>query len=332
MIKKVFQINKDIIEKQSYFLFYGANEGFKNEKILELFLNVPKNNIYRYEEKQILNGGDFFFDQIFTKSLFEEKKIVIINRASDKFIKILEQIIQKDIGDLTLLIDSGPLEKKSKLRNFFEKNKNLICVPFYEDNSETLSKIAKDFFIKNNISISQSNINLIINKSNGDRGNLKNELNKIKLYSLNKNKIKTEELLKLTNLIENHSISELIDNCLAQNIDKTIKILNDNKFETSDCILITRTFLIKAKKILLLSNEFEKNKNIELTLSSARPPIFWKEKEITKKQIYKWSSKNLKSLIYRLNDIELLIKINITNSINLITDFLLKEASRNSNN
>ena len=332
MIKKVFQINKDIYKKENFFLFYGVNEGLKYEKISELLLNIDKSNIYKYEEKQILNDTNLFFDQILTKSLFEEKKIILVDRGTDKLLKIIEEIVEKGIKDISIIINSGSLEKKSKLRNFFEKQKKMVCVPFYEDNNETLSKLAKNFFIKNNISISQSNINLIIDKCNADRGNLNNELNKIKLYSLGKKQINTEKLLKLTNLIENHSISQLIDNCLAKNIKETIKILNDNKFETSDGIIITRTFLIKAKKILVLLNELEKSKNIELTLSTAKPPIFWKDKEVIKKQLLKWKPKNLRSLIYRLNEIEHLIKKNINNSINLLTNFILEEASENSNN
>ena len=91
--------------------------------------------------------------------------------------------------------------------------------------------------------------------------------------------------------------------------------------------MIARSFLIKAKKLLALSTTFEINKNIDLTISSAKPPIFWKEKEITKQQIYKWKSKNIKKLIYTLGETELQIKKNINNSINLITDFILNQSS-----
>jgi DNA polymerase-3 subunit delta len=96
--------------------------------------------------------------------------------------------------------------------------------------------------------------------------------------------------------------------------------------------MIARSFIIKAKKLLVLSTTFEINKNIDLTISSAKPPIFWKEKEITKQQIYKWKSKNIKQLIYSLSDIELKIKKNINNSINLITDFILSNSSTETNN
>jgi DNA polymerase-3 subunit delta len=128
-------------------------------------------------------------------------------------------------------------------------------------------------------------------------------------------------------LNENHSIAELIDNCLAKNKKKIISILNENNFNNEDCIMITRSFLIKAKKLLALSKTFENNKNIDLTISSAKPPIFWKEKDITKQQIYIWKSENIKKLIYSLSDIELQIKKNINNSINLITDFILLQSS-----
>ena len=90
--------------------------------------------------------------------------------------------------------------------------------------------------------------------------------------------------------------------------------------------------MIKAKKLLTLSKSFENNKNIDLTISSARPPIFWKDKEITKQQIYKWKPENIKNLIYSLNETELLIKKNINNSINLITDFILFQSSSETNN
>ena len=70
---------------------------------------------------------------------------------------------------------------------------------------------------------------------------------------------------------------------------------------------------------------------MDLTISSAHPPIFWKDKEITKQQIYKWSPKSIKKLIYKLADVELLIKKNMNNSINLITDFILEQSSETNN-
>jgi DNA polymerase-3 subunit delta len=138
--------------------------------------------------------------------------------------------------------------------------------------------------------------------------------------------------MKITNLIENHSVSELVDNCLAKNNKKIINILNENNFNNEDCILITRSLLNKSKRVLQLAKEFENNKNIELTISSAKPPIFWKDKEITKQQIKNWKPKSIKDLIYKLIDIELLIKKNLNNSLNLITDFILEQSSSGSNN
>ena len=324
MIIKSFEIRKINLDKNKIILFYGKNEGLKNESLNDLIKGKKK--ILNYEEKEILNNENNFLESILSKSLFDQEQIIIIKRASDKILQIIEILNSKDLDDINIIINTENLEKKSKLRSFFEKNKNLVCVPFYPDNDQTLSKLAYNFFREKKISISSSNINLIINKCSGDRETLKNELQKIELFSKNGKQINTDNISKLINLSENHSISELVDNCLAQNKRKIISILNENNFSNEDCIMIVRSFLIKAKKLLTLSKSFEANKNIDLTISSAKPPIFWKEKEITKQQIYKWKSKNIKKLIYTLGETELQIKRNINNSINLITDFILNQS------
>jgi len=328
MIKKNYEIG-NLKENYNYFLFYGKNEGLKNETIINL--NSKKKDILNYEEKEVLENQNFFVEKILSKSLFDEDKIIIIKRATDKIVKLIDELNIKNIEETIIIIIADNLDKKSKLRSLFEKEKNFICVAFYPDTNQTLSKITHNFLIKRKISISQVNINLIINKCNGDREALLNELNKIEHFCKSGKKITTENIEKLTNLSENYNISELIDNCLAKNKNKIINILNENNFYNEDCILITRSLLNKSKKILKLSNEFENNKNMDLTISSARPPIFWKDKEITKQQIYKWSPKNIKKLIYKLADVELLIKKNMSNSINLITDFILEQSSETNN-
>ncbi len=330
MIIKSFEIKKIDLNKNPFVLLYGKNEGLKNQIKYEL---LKKRTITsNYEEKEVIDNSNNFTESLYTKSLFEDEKLIIINRATDKIFKILSDIIDKRIENLIIIIDSDNLEKKSKLRSFFEKDKNCICIPFYPDTNQTLSKIASEYLKARNIPISPSDLNSIINKCNGDRKILLMELEKIKFYVKKGKKITKEKIAKLTNLIENHNISELVDNCLAKNKNKTINILVENNFSNEDCILITRIFLNKLKKILKLSAEYEKNKDLDLTISSAKPPIFWKEKEITKKQILNWNPENIKKLLYKINQIELLIKKNYDNSINLITDFILSQASIETNN
>ena len=330
MILKSYEINKINQNINHLILFYGKNEGLKKEALTILIQN--KNNISNYEEKEILDNENNFIETILSKSLFDPQKFIIIKRATDKILKIIEILHLKNLEDTTIILNSDNLEKKSKLRSFFEKDKTLVCVPFYPDNDQTLSKLAYNFLREKKISISSSNINLIVNKCSGDRGTLINELLKIELFSKNGKQINSDNISKLINLSENHNISELIDNCLAQNKRKIISILNENNFSNEDCIMIVRSFLIKSKKLLALSKAFETNKNMDLTISSAKPPIFWKEKEITKQQILKWSSKNIKQLIYSLSETELQIKKNINNSINLITDFTLFQSCSITNN
>ena len=330
MIIKYFETNKINVENTKKILLYGKNEGLKNE-VIENFLN-KRENVYYYEEKEILADKNNFLENMLSKSLFEKEKIIIIKRASEKIYNLINEINEKNIEGITIIINSENLDKKSKLRIFFEKSKKYVCVAFYPDNDQTLSKISYNFMRDKKISISPSDINIIVNKCNGDRENLMNELNKIYYFAKNGKKVTTEDILKLTNLVENHSISELIDNCLAKNKKKIVSILNENNFNNEDCVLITRTFLNKSKRILKLTQEYSTNKNIDIVISSAKPPIFWKDKEITKQQIYKWSPNDIKNLIFKLNELELQAKKNINNAVNLITDFILDQSSVKINN
>ena len=330
MIIKTFEINK-IQQDINFYLLYGKNEGLKSECINEI-IKSTNSKILNYDEKEIQDDKEIFYENILSGSLFENKKIIIINSATDKIYDTISELIEKNISDVKILLNSGILEKKSKLRSLFEKKKNLICIPTYPDNIEILTKLASNFFKIEKISISQLNINLIVNKCSGDRNNLKNELEKIKIYSEKKKNITTEEILKLVNLSENYGYSELIDNCLAKNKNKIVNILNENNFSNEDCIIILRTFLIKAKKILKLSIELEKNNDINKTITAAKPPIFWKDKELVKTQLLKWKPENIKKLIYLLNNIELKIKKNFNNSILIVTNFILEQVSSEVNN
>ena len=324
MILKNFEINNIDINKYNFILLHGENEGAKKETLLKIVSHNNKKT-HKYDEKEILENKDEFFNKILSKSLFDDQVIYIINRSTNKILNIIDEIINKNINEVFIIIDAHALDKKSKLRNLFEKGKNLVCIAFYPDTAETLASIASKYFKEKKITISQHCINLIVNKCNGDRYILKNEMLKIENYYLSKGKITDDIIFKLINLIENHDVSELVDNCLIKNKKKTINILNENNFANEDCILIVRTFLNKAKRILKLTTEFEKNNNINLTISSAKPPIFWKDKETIKLQIYQWNPKNIKNLIYKLSKIELIIKKNINNSVNIISDFILEQ-------
>ena len=325
MILKTYELTK-ITDQNNFYLIYGKNEGLKNEcisKILE-----PNNvKVFNYDEKQIKDEVEAFYENILSKSLFESDKTVIINRASDKIHEIIKDLINRNIVNVKIIINAGLLETKSKLRSLFEKDRNLICIPTYPDTNETLSKLSSVFFNKEKILISQQNINLIVEKCNGDRRNLYNELDKIKSYAVNKKKISSSEILKIINLSENYGLSELIDNCLAKNKNKIINILNENNYNADDCIIILRTFLSKAKRILKLAVQFEQNNDINKTINSAKPPIFWKDKEIVKIQLNKWKSNKIENLINNLNDLELKIKKNQNNSLLIITDFILEKST-----
>jgi len=331
MIIKTFELQKLKATKAKKFLFYGENEGYKDQIIKKWFEKNYPNQIYRYDEKEIIDKKNDFFYSILSKSFFDNKKLIIISRVTDKIRDIIEEIISTNITDVTIILSANILEKKSKLRSFFEKEKNTICIPFYSDTNETMSNLSLNFFKKKKISISQETINLIVERCRGNRENLYNELEKIENYSRNKKRVNYDEILKITNLAENYNVSELTDNCLAKNTKKTSHILNENNFSTDDCILIVRTLLIKAKRILKLQEEINNNSNIEQVVKNFRPPIFWKDKEIVKTQIKNWPLKKIQNVIIKINEVELLIKKNSSNSLNILSDFIIAQASKSNN-
>ena len=322
MIVKSYEIEKIKFNEKNFFLIYGSNQGYKDQVIKELIQRRFKGEILRFDENEILSGYEALVSNLMNKSLFEDDKLIIISRASDKILKFVVEIIERKIEKLTIIINSNNLEKKSKLRSLFEKEKELICIPFYDDNDKILSSITQNFLRQKKIKASQEIINLVVERSRGDRGNLINELNKIENLSITNKNIDIEDILKLTNLSENYTVFELAENYLAKNKKKVSKILNENNFANDDCILILRTILNRSKRLLKLKESQNQTGNIDLTISSFKPPIFWKEKDVVKKQIQSWSEDDVKKMIYKISDLEILVKKNSSNSLNFISDFV----------
>ena len=331
MILKSFELNKLNLNNHNFYLFYGDNEGFKDEVIKNLFGKNYLDKIHRYEEKEILDNTNNFFNTVLTKSFFDNEKLIIINRATDKIREVVEELIKKNPEDIKIILNSKNLEKKSTLRKIFEKEKSTICVPFYEDNNQTLNSIISLFFRDKKIPVSQQLVNVLIERSRGDRKNLNNELEKIRNYSLNKKNLQLEEIIKLTNLADNYSASELVDHSLAKNTRKTVTILNENNYSDEDNIIIIRTLLNKLKRLVKIYEIDEDKDNIEQAISAYKPPIFWKDKPLVIQQINLWNKYDLKNLIYKTNEIELLIKKNSTTAKNILSDFIIDNSKKTNN-
>ena len=331
MIVKSFELTKMKLDNYKFYLFYGDNEGLKEENIKNLFEKNYQNKIYRYEEKEILDDINIFFNSSLTKSFFDNKKLIIVNRATDKIKTTIEDLMGKNPDDIQIIINSKNLEKKSTLRKLFEKEKSIVCVPFYEDNNQTLNSIISLFFRNKKIPISQQLINILIERSRGDRKNLNNELDKMETYSLNKKNLNIEEIIKLTNLADNYSASELVDHSLAKNTRKTITILSENNYSDEDNIIIVRTLLAKLKRLVKIYELVDEKNNIEQAISACKPPIFWKDKPLVIQQIKSWKKDHLKNLIYKTSEIELLIKKNSVLAKNILADFIINNSKKTNN-
>ena len=323
MIIKHFQLEKTKLDDYNFFLLYGKNDGLQKEVIEKNFTKNFKGEINKYEENDILKSNDIIVEEILNESLFSSEKILIISRGTDKIVKLVEELLDKKINSIKIVIKSGVLEKRSKLRTLFEKNKYLVAIPFYEDEIRNLMPILSHFLNENDIKLSRESVNLVLDRASGNRENLNNELKKIHDYSFSNKIIDFETIKKLTNLGENYGVNELADQILCKNTKNVSKILNENNYTDDDCIQILRTILIKSKRLL---NIIEKNsdiKDIDRVISEMKPPIFWKDKENVKKQVNTWILGDLKNKIYEMNEIETLIKSNSRNSLHLVSNFVI---------
>ncbi len=330
MILKSFEVEKKNISKFKFFILYGENEGLKNE-IINKIKNEQKTKEIKYDETQILKNKSEFFNEIKNKSLFEDKRTFLIDRCTNKIAEIVLEICEDNNEDL-IIFNCGLLEKKSKLRNHMEKSQVGVIIPCYKDNSQSLANIAKNFFNERKISISYETVNLLASRCNGDRGYLQKELDKVSSYFNDKKIVSQKEIYTLTNLSENYSASELVDATLSKNIKKACEILNESNYTHEDTFLILRVFLQKTKKIINLMENIDDKKDLDEVISKFRPPIFWKDKPIIKRQIQLWPFEKIKYLIFKLNDLEVKIKKNDSLSILLMKNFIYEILDQKVNN
>ena len=316
MIIKSYEIqkNKSNFSKYNFFLLYGENQGLKKDirKFIKTALEQKDSNVeilYLYED-EILNNEENFYNFVYTGSLFNNKKIITIYEATDNIIKKISNIYNKYPENVFLIIFSEILEKKSKLRNFFETNKKTICIPCYLDNERDLRVIAQSELKKNNIMLSQETVNLLIEKSNSDRNNLRNEIKKIHSYSLNKKKLELNDIKSLLNFSGDYKSDIFINECLCGNINQYKKIISEFYVNTINQILLLRILSNKIQRLLKIKAEESKSNNVVNLINNVKPAIFWQEKPLVKKQLSIWSLNDLKKIIGEINDIELLCKKN----------------------
>ena len=316
MIIKSYELQKNAssFSKYNFFLLYGENQGLKKDirKFIKSTIEQKEKSIeiLSLYEDEILKNEENFYNFVYSGSLFNNKKIITVYGATDSITKKITDIYDKYPEDAFIIIFSDILEKKSKLRNFFEKNERTICIPCYLDNERDLRIIAQSEFKKNNIMVSQEIINLLIEKSNSDRNNLRNEIDKIRSYALNKKKLELDDVKSLINFSGDYKSNNFINECLCGNIKQYKKILSELYADTVNQILLLRILSSKTQRLVKIKAEENKSSNMDSLINATKPSIFWQEKPLVKKQLSIWNLNDLKKIIIEINNTELLCKKN----------------------
>ena len=337
MIIKSYEIQRNPLNfiKYNLFLLYGENDGLRKDIKESIKVAVNQQNTHiellSLYENDIIDNEENLYNSIYSGSLFSNKKIITINNGTDKIIKQVKDIVEKLPENIFLIIFSGVLDKKNKLRNLFETNIKTLCIPCYLDSDKDLEIIAKTEFKKNDIILSRELINLLIEKSNNDRNNLRNEIGKITSFALNKKNLEIDEIKSIINFSGEYKSDSLINECLCGNILQYKKILSELYLNTVNQISLLRILSNKIQRLLYMK-EMERNYNdLDGLLNASKPPIFWKEKPMVKKQLTIWTLGNLKKTIYEINDIELLCKKNPQISNMVFFDFFTRICKKANN-
>lgn len=294
-------------------LFYGENIGllntFKNKIKVN---NKEKAEIVSFTQDEILSNDRAFKNEITNQSLFSEKRIFIIDQATDKILEHLNEILNAGESNKFFLF-ANVLEKKSKLRKYFETEQNCASIACYEDNEITLRKITLNK-LKNFQPVPQKIINMIVENCSGSRVKLNNELEKIIIF-FGKNKIDDENLANLLNIIENDNFNTLKNAALNGDKKLTNKLLSETIIEEDKTILYLSIISQRANQINQINKNF-KGTNYDNAITKIKPPIFWKEKPNFINQLKKWQEVKTNLLLKNLYEIELNVKKNSTISKN----------------
>jgi len=326
MLIKSYEILKKDLNFLNSFLIYGENTGLKQDIVKSVIALKEKKDIkykqFKFEEEEIIKNQNDFFNLIFSGSLFDKKKVIFVNRTTDRLFNLISEISKKDIKDILIFFEADQLEKKSKIRNLFERDKNLVCIACYQDNNFDLIKIINDEIKQTKIKLSTESINLLIERASGDRNNLRNEVNKLKSFALNKQMVSYDQVKELTNMVGNYQNDYIVNICLNGDKKKLNKILRENNFSFEDFLILLKIFSKKIHRLLKIKIFNRLEKNLDQIFNQIRPPIFWKEKEDVKKQVRLWNEKKLNLIIKKINEIELNCKKNHELSTNITLDFL----------
>ncbi len=304
--------NLESIDKK-LFLFFGENLGYKIDIQKKLRTNFKEYEVIKFIQDEILKNESVLLNEINNVSLFNTKKMFVIDQVSDKLINIIEEVSKK-INNNKLFLFAEILDKKSKIRNHFEKSKDCAAIACYADNEITIKKIIMEK-LKGYQGLNANIINLLVDNSGLDRIKLNNEIEKICLYFKNKT-IELNQLEVLLNTKYNDDFNILKDAVLIGDKIRTNKLLSETVIDNEKNIYIVNVINQRLKKLLEVKR-LTVNNDVNSALEKIRPPIFWKDKENFLKQIKKWDEKKIKKILSKTYDLEVSIKSNSV--INAVT-------------
>ena len=328
MIIKSYLVEEDINRlDKNLILFYGENLGLKIDFKKILRNNYKNCEFLNFYQEQILKDANLFYNEINNISLFNKEKIIFIEQANDKIINLIEEILPRNYK-VKIVLFAELLEKKSKLRNLFEKSKECAAIACYAENEISMRNLILKK-LKGFEGLSQYNINLILENINFDRSKLNNEVGKI-ISCFTDKKITTEKLENLLNARENDNFNILRDMALNGNKTQTNKLLSDTIIENEKNIFYLNVINLRLNKLSEI-RKISKNDNLQVAVDAIKPPIFWKEKDIFLKQAKIWNNKKINEILDKTYNLEIDFKSNSALNKNILIKKLIVDICKIAN-
>jgi DNA polymerase-3 subunit delta len=329
MIVKSFNLNFQELLKKKFTLLYGENISLISEienKITTEAKATKNLTIKKYQEEYLLQNKDIFDQLINAESLFGDQEMVVISKSTDKIIEIYDEKNAQD-NDKRIIFLSGPLTKKSKLRNLAEASTIFTCIACYNDTSEQLQSILFQKLKDNKISVSREFINSIFEINSLNRQDINDAVSKIQLIQ-NTSKITEDNLKNIFHSSENSNNFEIINFCLLGDKKNINKVLSNIYAQGINFNEILAALKYKVKKLIDILESDIANKDPNQLVESFKPPIFWKEKSMVKEQLRRWDKSELKQLMEIVYDIEVECKKNYDVSNIILQQFIVSTSNK----
>ncbi|MGY8985081.1 MAG: DNA polymerase III subunit delta [Sphingomonadales bacterium] len=302
-------------DQYSGVLIYGPDEGLVRERAHRISKQVVEDlsdpfNVVRPSLSQVIEEPSILLDELLSLSMVGGRRLVRLDGAEDKAYQGLEQAlsgIPKDGEKNLLVVTAGNLKPSSKIRKLFEGLEIAVTIACYADSSKDVEELIIEVLGANNLKADPQAISFLLNNLGSDRLISRSELEKIVLYAGDRidRVIKLEDVITLIGDSATLTLNDIASATTGGDLKRLDQLLERAQSQGENAIAIIRALSRRLQQFHLVKGLIEAGQPIDSAIGKLRPPLFFKEKDIFRNQLFLWSSQKLGKALLLLSDAEL---------------------------